>query len=412
MRAWALAVCVLVSLAGCAGGPDPVPGRVALAARSYDVRPDAFVGLDVALRGAVTRGQLSGASLAVGRDGDVIYQYAVGDADPFSPGLQPLGIETPFDAASLAKPMASAAAAALLACEGWLDLDATTAQGVSLGDLLRHTARAPTVLSWSDLDAARAGANGFADAVGRVVEPRPAGDVTFFSYSNPGYLLAGAMVEEAAGTSLGAYLRPRLWGPLGMSHTGYPGPLPPGSRPVPARAAADVDPGRPMDPVADYVLRRVEGHDPGHSGLFTTPADAVRFTQALLNPGASPVPAMPCVAGLLLDGAVEYPVLDAPGDLETGGLDAGGEVLRVGARRVRRGLAFIESADGTLNHTAYTGAVLWLDPGTGLSCALFTTGAQGEPAAWAPLAAEVVGLLQRADLRAPEPVTSKERMFP
>ncbi len=45
-----------------------------------------------------------------------------------------------------------------------------------------------------------------------------------FGYSNVGYGVAAAIVEEASGQDYETYLRERLFEPIGMMHTGYEGP--------------------------------------------------------------------------------------------------------------------------------------------------------------------------------------------
>src|SRR5690606_20511206 len=92
------------------------------------------------------------------------------------------------------------------------------------------------------------------------------------------------------------YLRANIWEPLGMKNTTF---RPPADVSI-TRTAKDVEPGRPFDQLADYLLANWEGHVPGHSGLFSTAEDLTRFAQALLEPEKSKIPEMNCIADYLL----------------------------------------------------------------------------------------------------------------
>jgi CubicO group peptidase (beta-lactamase class C family) len=97
-------------------------------------------------------------------------------------------------------------------------------------------------------------------------------------YSNGSYVLLGEIIAKASGQDYYDYMREHVWGPAGMTATGY--------------FAAD-------EPVADLAMgytRGEDGREPLHENVFTRPArgsaagggystidDMLRFDQALLS---------------------------------------------------------------------------------------------------------------------------------
>jgi D-alanyl-D-alanine carboxypeptidase len=101
----------------------------------------------------------------------------------------------------------------------------------------------------------------------------PSGQV--HSYSNPGYALLGALVAAKAGRPWQDVLADELWGPLGMTRTGY--------LPTEPHAA-----GWAVHPWADIVLPE-PANDHGHMApagqLWATPGDLCRFGVLLAGDG-------------------------------------------------------------------------------------------------------------------------------
>ena len=102
-------------------------------------------------------------------------------------------------------------------------------------------------------------------------------------YSDLGAIMLGMVVESVTGMGLDEYLEARVFGPIGMTATGF--------RPD-ASLRAQIAPTE-LAPPRGYPLRG-EVHDEnayalggvaGHAGLFSTAADLSMFAQMMLNGG-------------------------------------------------------------------------------------------------------------------------------
>ena len=97
------------------------------------------------------------------------------------------------------------------------------------------------------------------------------------AYSNYGAALAGYIAERAAGKPLLTLIQERILTPLGMAHSSFVQPLPPGLAPLVASGYA---PGSREAMAFEYVGA------PGAGGLSSTAADMTRFMTMLLNGGS------------------------------------------------------------------------------------------------------------------------------
>ncbi len=97
------------------------------------------------------------------------------------------------------------------------------------------------------------------------------------AYSNYGAALAGYIAERAAGKPLLTLIQERILTPLGMRHSSFVQPLPPGLAPLVASGYA---PGSREALDFEYV------GTPGAGGLSSTAADMTRFMTMLLNGGS------------------------------------------------------------------------------------------------------------------------------
>jgi serine-type D-Ala-D-Ala carboxypeptidase len=233
----------------------------------------------------------------------------------------PVTAETRFDVGSVTKVVVTTALAMTLRAQGLLDLDTPAAawlpgftgngkELVTVRQLLLHRGGLwewwPTYFHAGDRDAALA-------FVRRLpLRYRPGSGR---HYSDLGFMLLGAIVEQVAGEALDALAQRLVFGPLDMAATGYRRRGAPAPNPVAATSLGDayertmVATGQPYpvteDPAAfagwrAYVLRG-EANDgnafhafqgvAGHAGLLTTAADLCRFGGALLGGPASPWPA-------------------------------------------------------------------------------------------------------------------------
>lgn len=317
------------------------------------------------LEPAVAAGQIPGAVAIAGTTDDA--------CDPVVLGVRKLGgpattADTRYDLASLSKVVATLPAVLRLISDGTLNLEdrigryfsnAGWLQSPSLADvpvraLLTHGSGLP---AWEPIFArASQRLTGFA-AVLQSPLPHPPGRVV---YSDLGFMLLGMLVERISGQRLDAFVRERIFAPLGLEQLGY-GPL----RDTPVAATED----------CGWRMRLLEGevHDEnawslegvaGHAGLFGTGHELARYARAWLR--ADPI----LGDRRLLSAAVRRQT----GEGEPArGL---GWVLADGGGARQRGEVSEPEADWRgargYGHTGFTGTSLWIDPAAGTFTVLLT----------------------------------------
>ena len=203
----------------------------------------------------------------------------------------PADADTLFDLASLTKVVATLPLVLLLHQQGRWSIDDPVARWlpgaprspVTISQCLLHVAglvpHRPYYQTCADpAEVRRAVIAELADAV-----PGPV------SYSDLGFMLLGWAVEECAGEPLADLASREVFGPLGMTTTGY---RPRAPRPRIAATEADGDQRAGMGVVWGQVHDGnafALGGVSGHAGLFGTAADLGRFASALLTPDRHPV---------------------------------------------------------------------------------------------------------------------------
>jgi CubicO group peptidase (beta-lactamase class C family) len=244
--------------------------------------PD-FAAVDRSAADELAKFRIPGAAIVIVRGDQVIYSKAYGTAN-IETG-EPVRPEMLFRLGSTTK-MFTAAALAGLAVEGKLDWSAPVGKYISglppkigqvtAGQLLSHTAgirdEAPMYGSHDD-SALRAGIRAWTD------QWLFTGPGRIFSYANPGYWLAGYLVEVLSGQPYADAMNERLFQPLGMKRTtlrltmAMTWPFAPGHEQAPN--------GQPRiaRPAADNA-----GTWPAGS-IFSNTADLSRFAIAFLNGG-------------------------------------------------------------------------------------------------------------------------------
>lgn len=240
---------------------------------------EALPAVAAAARAEMKEKRIPGTAVAVVRGGEVVYAAGFGDAD--GARRHPVTASTVFRIGSTTKVFV-AASALVLASQGRLDLDrpvsdyvpglAPKVRALTMNQLLTHTA------GLFD-DAPMAGPADDA-ALGREVRSWTDESVflppgRFFSYSNPGYWLAGLVVERVAGEPFADAVRRLVLDPLDMRHSGF--------RP---EAVARLPLASPFDGKGNEIVPA-----PNHAGtypsgsLYSSARDLSRLVVALLNGG-------------------------------------------------------------------------------------------------------------------------------
>lgn len=232
--------------------------------------------------------RVPGVSIAVVRDGRIDWARGVGLADVETG--RAVTTQTLFQAASISKPVAAAAALSMVQ-DGLLDLDEdvnlklkswklptnefTDQQPVTLRLLLSHTA-GTTVHGFPGYsrDANLPSTIDILDGRGNTdpvrVDTIPG---TSWRYSGGGYTIIGQLMVDVAGKPYPEILRERVLEPAGMTHSTYVQPLP-RARENEAATAYATD--------GSAIEGRFHNYpEIGAAGLWTTAEDLARFVLAI-----------------------------------------------------------------------------------------------------------------------------------
>jgi uncharacterized protein YbbC (DUF1343 family) len=306
--------------------------------------------VDDIVTGAIDRGEVPGAVIAVVRGGAVVFEKAYGLRSK-EPDERPMTADTVFDLASLTKAVVTAPSIMLLAEQGKLRLADPVARHlpsfgkrgkdvITVEQLLLHTSGLLADNALADYQGGRDKAFARIDALEPTRDPG-----TAFVYSDVGFIVLGELVEKVSGEALDAFARKRIFEPLGMRDTAY--------NPPPALAAR----AAPTEP-RDGRLLQGEVHDPrahllggvaGHAGLFSTAADLAIFARMLLRKGRDGETRILAPPTLLR--------MTAPHELPDG---------------ARRALGWDLQA-GRYGHTGFTGTSLWIDPASDTAAIILTS---------------------------------------
>ena len=322
----------------------------AVAVQKPSSPPSRLSGLDAIIEDAIRDGQIPGAVLLVGHDGQVVYRKAFGNRS-LEPRREAMTVDTIFDMASLTKVLATTAAVMQLVGKGEIKDNDPVAkyipefaqngkEDVTVRELLtHHSGLAPDLdltQPWEGHD------TGLRMAFGEKLNDPPG---SRFVYSDINFIMLGALVERVSEMPLDQYCSKHIFTPLAMSQTRF---VPPASwlRMI-APTQYDEQDKMLRGVVHDPTARRMGGVA-GHAGLFSTADDLAKFAEFLLHGGAvlSPLliekmttPQQPPTSQVLRGFGWD---IDSPFSSNRG------ELLPV----------------GSFGHTGFTGTSLWVDPTT------------------------------------------------
>ncbi len=269
---------------------------------------------------------------------------------------------TPYDLASLTKPLVTALLLAKLEDDGiveaatgverWLEETRGTPLGaVSLLDLARHESGLP---AWRPIYLFAHDRSSYLACIAREARRERHGET---QYSDLGYIVLGAALERAAGAALDVLFERRVARPLGLAHCGFAV----AGRSFEDAAATERGNGYEYElagsPSMEHAWRtrmlRGQVHDgnawglggtAGHAGLFATVDDVATLGREVLGPGV-----------LGLGRKTRERMLAAP---RPGARTAG--FVPAEQSQAARGIL----PPATPGHTGFTGVSVWLDPAT------------------------------------------------
>ena len=326
--------------------PDGQPGA---AVPTYEV---ALPTVDAVVEQAIHDGQVPGAVLIVGHDGEVIYRKAYGSR-ALEPRREGMTLDTVFDVASLTKVIVTTTVVMQLVERGEVRLNDPVAkylpefaqngkQDITVRQLLTHySGLAPDLdlkTTWEGKETAYRMA--FAETP---VDPPG----SKFSYSDINFIVLGALVERVSGETLDEYATRHIFVPLKMTRTRY---VPPAAGWMEKIAPTQYDENERMlrGVVHDPTARRMGGVA-GQAGLFSTGDDLAKFAQALLDGGDGILSALSVEKMTRPEQPPSAPVLRGFGwDIDSPYSSNRGDLLPVGG----------------FGHTGFTGTSMWIDPTT------------------------------------------------
>jgi CubicO group peptidase (beta-lactamase class C family) len=340
-----------------ATAPAPVSGLEQ--APSMELSPSLPGRVDSLINAAIADHAAPAMAIAIGRYDRLIYLHSYGRLtyDDTAPAVDE---HTRFDLASLTKVIATTTAAMMLEEQGRLDINRTVAsylpefnapdkKGITVRMLITHRggleAFAPL---WHTLK----GREQYLAAI----NSRPLAYIPGSKsvYSDWDYVLMGLIVERLTGQTLDTYTAQHIFGPLGMTETGFR-PDTVAKRHI---APTEIDSARGLvwgtvhDENADAI-----GGVAGHAGLFSTAHDLAIFARMMLNGGS--------VGSVMLLAPTTIARWTAPQDA--------GSSRALGwdtpALHSSAGRFFSPRSYG---HTGFTGTSIWTDPQRGVWVVLLT----------------------------------------
>jgi CubicO group peptidase (beta-lactamase class C family) len=304
---------------------------------------------------ALAAGLGSAAAVSVGDRGRELFRHTAGTVRRLPDRGAAIDARTPFDLASVTKPMATVAIAMVLVADGKLDLDAPVRRylpdaetAATVRQLLGHTAGCAAHVEFFRRLRVETHKDPYAVLVARAQrEPcGPAGVAPL--YSDLGFIQLGAVLEQSGGARLDAMFAELVAGPLSLSAR-Y-APTAPAAA-IPGAVATELDERGLVCGLVHDENCFYGGGIAGHAGLFGSLDDVARFAAAIVDTAAG------TPRGRFVPDVVNRFFTDAPtpGSTWKLGWDSPSPtpgVSQAGDRWPRT---------GAVGHTGFTGTSLWLD---------------------------------------------------
>ena len=248
-----------------------------------------LAGVDSLINRGILNSTFPGAAVAVGRGTSTVHEKAYGFHTYEAEAR--VDNSTPYDLASLTKVLVTTTAIMQLVEAGDVELSAPVAHylpefgragkdSVTVEQLLTHTSGLPSHRKY--FEQGLRSSDQVIDAVFSEELVTPPG--TSYEYSDLGFIVLGALIEDVSGQSLDDYAEQHIFEPLGMTDTGYRGTGRPDTSVAPTE----------HDLAFRQRLLQGEVHDEnawvmggvaGHAGVFSTIRDMARFGYMLVNDG-------------------------------------------------------------------------------------------------------------------------------
>jgi uncharacterized protein YbbC (DUF1343 family)/CubicO group peptidase (beta-lactamase class C family) len=311
--------------------------------------------VDAVIEQAIHEGNIPGAVLIVGHNGQVMYRKAYGSR-ALEPRREAMTLDTIFDLASLTKVIVTTTAVMQLVERGKVRLNDPVAkylpefkqngkEDITVRQLLTHYSGLEPDMN---LKTAWEGKQTVYQMAFAEAPQDPPG--SRFSYSDINFIVLGALIEQVSGEALDEYSTRHIFAPLKMTHTRFVPPL--------SRRAGWIEKIAPTQYDENEHMLRGVVHDPtarrmggvaGHAGLFSTADDLAKFAQALLSGGGGILSPLSVEKMTQPEQPPAAPVLRGFGwDIDSPFSSNRGDLLPI----------------GSYGHTGFTGTSMWIDPTT------------------------------------------------
>jgi CubicO group peptidase (beta-lactamase class C family) len=317
---------------------------------------DAVDGARQVLLDAIRARVFSGAAAEIGRSAGSLWQEALGSAT--FEDSRAIRIHTPFDLASLTKPVATTTVLMALVhadavqlgervssgLDGWRGTDR---EPVTVGDLLEHASGLAARL----IDRPPEGRRAFEHEICAMPLEYP--PRTRSVYSDLGFILLGFLAADRGGRSLAE----QFTAVLAALNLDAAGPLAFGLTDAAKRDAAPTEPlpddarrGRMLTGEVHDEYAALLGGEAGHAGLFGTAPALGAFARAVLRAARGDSGPPPLTSALLRRFLTRSTV---PGSSRALGWDTMLPTSSCGRRM----------SPSAFGHVGFTGTSLWIDPG-------------------------------------------------
>ena len=267
---------------------------------------------------------------------------------------RPMTADTVFDISSVSKPLGTATCVLLLAERGQLDVDKDFRTY-----LPQYKGKIPHTVTVRHLAAHYSGIepdyplNVSGDVLMKKMQrsPFPHGTMQVYLYSCVNYDFLGFIIENVSRETLADFARKNLFEPLEMKDTNWGEPLAhTRSRLVVHSRCVKSDPAI----IFDMWARKFQPRAMGNAGIFTTPLDVAKYARMILNGGK----------GVFRTNIVQKLMYE--------NLAPAGKLARSFGWNLDPAMRAAGLSDKTIYHSGSSGQSLWIDPGTGKYCLVFT----------------------------------------
>jgi len=313
------------------------------------------------LEQAIAQRAFPGASIAITHNCKIVALKGFGRFT-YEPDSTPVSAESIFDLASVSKVVATTSMAMVLYERGLLDLDTPVIgvvpefadedarrREITCRMLLGHSSGLP---AHEKLYLHAHSREELIRAAMRV--PLKADPGTQAEYSDIGFIVLGLALERLAGELLDVFCRREVFGPLGMSQTGF-NPPPAWKSRIPPTADDRIFRKRIIQGEVYDENASVMGGVSPQAGVFSTASDTALFAEAMLS-GGTPVVHPETLA------VFTRREISPAGTSRALGWDTPSKPSQSGK--------YLSQA--SFGHLGYTGTSLWIDPERQLSVTLLT----------------------------------------